>query len=206
VQEKTSAGIVEPRPGLFRWTARHPAWVADAEPESSEDWPPEVGCVGYEARGALVLIDPLIPTDREDELWGELDERAARCFGRVAVLTTIEFHSRSREAVVERYGPTPGGITPPGVELVPIRWADERMVWIEEHGALVPGDRLLGDGNGGLRLCPQSWLRYLDAGMTLYELRIALAPLVELPVEMVLVSHGEPVLSDGREAIRRVLT
>ena len=33
------------------------------------------------------------------------------------------------------------------------------------------------------------------------ELSDALRPLLDLPVEMVLVSHGEPVLSGGREAI-----
>jgi hypothetical protein len=37
------------------------------------------------------------------------------------------------------------------------------------------------------------------------ELREALRPLLDLPVEMVLVSHGEPVLRGGRDAISRVL-
>ena len=36
-------------------------------------------------------------------------------------------------------------------------------------------------------------------------LRAALAPLLELPVEMVLVSHGDPVLRDGAAAIERAL-
>ena len=79
------------------------------------------------------------------------------------------------------------------------------MVWLEEHRALVPGDRLLGDEAGGLRLCPPSWLRYLDSGMTQDELRVALAPLRELPIEMVLVSHGTPVLQDGAGAVQRAL-
>jgi hypothetical protein len=30
-------------------------------------------------------------------------------------------------------------------------------------------------------------------------------PLLDLPIEMVLVSHGEPVLSDGRHALARAL-
>ena len=37
------------------------------------------------------------------------------------------------------------------------------------------------------------------------ELRAALAPLRELPVELVLVSHGAPVLRDGARAIERAL-
>jgi hypothetical protein len=32
-----------------------------------------------------------------------------------------------------------------------------------------------------------------------------LTPLLELPVEQVLVSHGEPVLTGGREALAGVL-
>jgi hypothetical protein len=32
-----------------------------------------------------------------------------------------------------------------------------------------------------------------------------LRPLLDLPVEMVLVSHGEPVLRDGRNALARAL-
>jgi hypothetical protein len=41
--------------------------------------------------------------------------------------------------------------------------------------------------------------------MSQSQLRKALRPLLDLPVEMVLVSHGEPVLSSGREAIVRAL-
>jgi hypothetical protein len=38
------------------------------------------------------------------------------------------------------------------------------------------------------------------------QLRKALRPLLELPIEMVLVSHGEPVLSGGREALAKALS
>jgi hypothetical protein len=57
-----------------------------------------------------------------------------------------------------------------------------------------------------LRICPDSWLRYLASGMTGEELRAALRPLQELPIELVLVSHGEPVLAGAREALARALT
>lgn len=33
----------------------------------------------------------------------------------------------------------------------------EVVHWLPEPRPLVPGDRLLGDGAGGLRLCPPSW-------------------------------------------------
>jgi hypothetical protein len=63
----------------------------------------------------------------------------------------------------------------------------------------------MGDGRGGLRLCPASWLGYLSTPIDLDELRDAQRPLLDLPVERVLTSHGEPVLRDGREAIKRAL-
>jgi hypothetical protein len=81
------------------------------------------------------------------------------------------------------------------------------MVFLEAPRALVPGDRLLGDGAGGLRLCPESWLGYIDraAPPGHAQLQAALAPLLELGAERVLVSHGEPVLRDGAAALRAVL-
>ena len=87
-----------------------------------------------------------------------------------------------------------------------IRRAGETMVWLPGPRALVPGDRLLGDDQGGLRMCPPGWLRYLEPGLSYDELREALRPLLDLPVEMVLVSHGEPVLQGGRAAIERALS
>jgi hypothetical protein len=190
------------RPGLYRWTASHPAYEPDAEPDSPADWPEQVGCVAYEAPDALVLIDPLVP----DSLWPALDRLTEG--RRVAVLTTIGFHRRSRDAVAERYGASTSRAKrtlPRGVETLRIRGAGETMVWIPEHAALVPGDRILGGRDGGLRLCPDSWLRYLSSGMTGAELREALRPLLRLPIELVLVSHGDPVLSGGREALERAL-
>ena len=189
-------------PGLIRWTARHPAAVDDPEPGSPDDWPAEVGSVAYRGREATALIDPLLPDDGDAPLWAALDELAEERERRVAVLTTIRFHVRSRDAAVERYGATatpPAGVTPFSVET-----GDETWFWIEEHRALVPGDRVLGDRRGGLRLCPESWLHYLD-GTTFDDVRRELRPLLDLPVEMVLVSHGDPVLENGRAELARAL-
>jgi hypothetical protein len=194
--------LTEIRPGLYRWTAPHPDYEPDPKPDSPADWPEQVGCVAYEAPDALVLIDPLVP----DDLWPALDRLAED--RPVAVLTTIGFHRRSRGAVAERYGATTSRAKrtlPDGVETIPIPRAGETMVWIPEHAALVPGDRILGRRDGGLRVCPESWLRYLTSGITGAELREALRPLLELPIELVLVTHGEPVLINGREALARAL-
>jgi hypothetical protein len=188
--------------GLWRWTARHPEAEDDPAPGSPADWPAEVGSVAYAADDTLVLIDPLVP----DELWSELDELAR---GRtVIVLTTIGWHRRSRDEASKRYDASTSrarGNLPTNVIPVPLRRAGETMFWLPDVRALVPGDRLLGDENGGLRVCPDSWLRYLKSGLTGAELRVLLNPLLDLPIERVLTSHGLPVLSRGREALSAAL-
>ena len=204
----TTKAIQELRPGLHRWTAIHP----DAEPVptvgSPDDWGPDVASVAYEAPDALLLVDPLVPEDRAD-VQAELDRLVERHGKPVVIVTTLQFHRRSRDDLVDRYGASTSRAKkhlPRDVETVVIRGAGETMVWLPKVRALIPGDRLLGDDDrGGVRLCPDSWLRYLPSGMRQRELREALRPLLDLPVELVLVSHGEPVLEGGREAIARAL-
>jgi hypothetical protein len=200
-------GLVELAPGLHRWTARHPDADPSPTPGSPADWGPDVGCVAYEAPDALVLVDPLVPDDRED-LRDALDALVRRHGRRVAILTTLGFHRRSKEELAARYDASTSRARktlPAGVETVQIKGAGETMVWLAEPRALVPGDRLLGADGDGLRLSPESWLRYLPSGMRTRQLREALRPLLDLPVEKVLVSHGEPVLRGGRDAIARAL-
>jgi len=202
------SALCELRRGLYRWTARHPDAEADPQPGSAADWGPDVGSVAYAARDALVLVDPLAPADRSD-LGRELDEVVRSHSRPVVILTTLQFHRRSREELAARYGASTSRAKkalPEGVETIQIRGAGETMVWLPEHRALIPGDRLLGGDSGGLRLCPESWLRYLPSKMKQAQLRKALRPVLDLPVEMVLVSHGEPVLSGGREALAKALS
>jgi hypothetical protein len=197
----------EIRPRLFRWTALHPDADPHAKAGSPADWGPDVGSVAYTASDALLLVDPLVPEDRAG-LQEELDELVRSHGRRVAIVSTLQFHRRSRERLAERYSASTSRARPTlpqGVETVPIRGAGETMVWLPAVRVLIPGDRLLGDDAGGLRLCPDSWLRYLPSGMRQDGLRAALRPLLDLPIEVVLVSHGEPALENGREAIARAL-
>jgi hypothetical protein len=201
------SALRELRPGLYRWTARHPDAEADPQPGSPADWGPDVGSVAYAAPDALVLVDPLVPPDRAD-LRQELDGLVRRHGKPVVVLTTLQFHRRSREELVARYDASTSRAKkslPNGVETIQIRGAGETMVWLPEHRALIPGDRLLGGDRGGLRLCPESWLRYLPSKMSQTQLRQALRPVLDLQVDMVLVSHGQPLLSGGRKALERAL-
>jgi glyoxylase-like metal-dependent hydrolase (beta-lactamase superfamily II) len=200
--------VQELAPGLWRWTAFH------------REWREEVGCVYYEAPDAVVLIDPLVPEDEAERFWRALDRDVERAGAPVHVLVTVFWHVRSTKEVADRYGahvwaPTRGrgaierragrvtDVYRPGDELpggiVPLKTAraSEVVFWIPAHRTLVPGDVLL----GGLRLCPDSWL---PEKTSLEDLAESLRPLLELPVERVLVSHGEPVLEGGLEALERL--
>ena len=183
--------------GLWRWVLPHPEWEPPEQEDSPADWPAHVGCVAYETPDTLVLIDPLVVDGDQ----AALDERAATK-ERVAILVTVKWHERSRGELTRRYDAS--ATMPEGVEAFEIPGAGETIFWIPEHGALVPGDRILGDRPPGLRLCPESWLRHLG-GYTQDDLRVGLQPLLDLPVEMVLVSHGEPALRDGHAALQRAL-
>jgi hypothetical protein len=190
------------RPGLWRWSAPHPAWKPPRQAGDCDDWPQEVGCVLYETATSVVLIDPLAPHEQAEEFWAWADER---CRGReVSVLETIAFHRRSRDQVTSRYRARTSA--PEGVEPLPLPGLPETLYWIPEHRALVPGDSLLGAGDGELRLCAQSWLDELTPRATVAALRDALnTALRGLDVEIVLVSHWEPVRHGGGTALARAL-
>ena len=189
--------------GLVRWVAPHPDWNPGAEPGSGSDWPQLVGSVLYELPGVAVLIDPLIPREHADEFLAWLD---ARVRGRaVTILTTIRFHRRDREQLAERYRTSTTRAwnwIPPGVTPWPLYGAREIAFWLPGVATLVPGDSLIGT-DSGLRLCPESWLADARVGST--GLAERMRPLLELAIERVLVSHGEPALRDGHSALARAI-
>ena len=183
----------ELRPGLKRWTAPHPEWKPE-EDSLDESYQP-VASLLYRARDALAFVDPLVP----EELWSTLDAEVEAAGTPVVVLTTIHFHARSRDAVAARYGGDLDRLTA-GVRSFPAERGDEVVLWLEDARALVFGDAVLGDQRGGLRVSP--WFR-TEAGR---ERTVgALRPLLDLPVELVLPAHGDPVLKRGRETLARAL-
>jgi glyoxylase-like metal-dependent hydrolase (beta-lactamase superfamily II) len=189
--------LVEIAPGLRRWTSWHDHWEED------------VGSVAVDTADGLVLIDPLEPPP-------ELRRPAH-------VLITVYWHGRGAgELEARRWAPARSvrplanrGIEadsatdglPGGIRVFPTARAAEAVYWLPEQHAVVVGDVLLGAGakpratDEPLRLCPERWL----GKSTHADLRESLQPLLDLPVERVLVSHGAPVLGDGRAALERVL-
>ena len=181
--------------GLWWWTGLHPAWTqADGGPDG---WEQEVGCVYYEGPDAVVLFDPLVPVEEPDRFYAALDRDVERVGKPVCILLTVDVHARSSQQLAERYGGSIGEL-PGGVE-IGAEALGELVFWLPEHCALVTGDVLI-VREGGLCL-PRTWIGEERLG----EAFAALRPLLELPVERVLVTHGEPVLEGARESLVRAL-
>jgi glyoxylase-like metal-dependent hydrolase (beta-lactamase superfamily II) len=184
--------------GLWRWTTRHPDW------SPGEEWGPDVGSVYWETEDSVVLVDPLVPTDEEDRarFLDALDRDVQRLGRPVVVLLTCEWHGRSADELAARYGgrvhqPFEDAARPAGVEAIGSPAAQEVVYWLSGARAAVPGDTLLGS-EAGVMFCPAAWLEGRGglAGLTR-----DLTPLLELPVEHVLTTHGPPVLGGGRPAL-----
>ena len=177
----------ELRPGLWTWTATHPSW------SGQEEWGPEVRSYAYDSGTCIVLFDPIAPPTLLEGLIESQD---------IAVLLTAAWHRRSADECVERFGAHisgPDDESPADVELRKTYYDEEVAYWIPRHRALVVGDAFLNE------TAFQVQDEWLPEGVTAAEMRARLRSLVELPAELVLVTHGEPVLEDGREALRAAL-
>jgi hypothetical protein len=196
----------ELKPGLWTWTAPHPSWTSE-----SEGWEQDVRSYALDAGDSLSLFDPLVEPARVAEL---ADRRP------VVVLLTCHWHKRSAAELVEQldavvhappteardlglaFEPYAIGQDLPGdVEPQVGGYSDECTLWLREHAALVIGDVVLG-GERGFRVQPDSWLA---EGLSHDELRERLRPLLELPVELVLPTHGAPILEDAHQALELAL-
>jgi len=234
--------VRELAPGLWRWTAPHPAW----KPENDKPggWGRMVASISYEpgndvrraSDASLVLIDPLAPPDGSadaDLFWRHLDEDVERVGLPVAVLIANEFHGRSAQAVYDRYHAKTGASIwahedavgklacrvsdpydaqrslPSGVQAHAIAnpMPGEVTYFIPEHGALVVADVFIGSGPGQVRLAPASWAEPDDASQRHYKdaFRTTVRKLLALPIEKLLASHSEPIMTGARDVIRDAL-
>src|SRR5947207_10598988 len=196
----------ELRPGLWRWTGTHPQW------DHAEHWGPEVASVYAELDDALVVVDPLVPENEEERFWDALDRDVQRGGRPLYVLLTVHWHERSVASVLDRYHarlwrPEEKGELPKGVRAETVQGGDwvEALFYLEPHRALVAGDLLIGR-DGGVEL-PLDWFPKDEREWAENELKPDLLRRLEpLPIELVLVSHGEPVLANGADAVRAALS
>ena len=97
---------------------------------------------------------------------------------------------------------------PGGISAFSTARESELVYWLPTQRSLAIGDVLLGAGakprptRDPLRLCPERWLGKASHD----ELRASLRPLLDLPVQRVLVSHGKPVLRAGKRALAPVVS
>lgn len=192
----------EVQPGLWRWEAPHPDW------EPAADWQEVVASYAIEVGERLIVFDPIAPA-------AELERLAS---GReVAVVLTCPWHVRDAVELAGRLGaevhvPPPDDGDPDPVEGTVYRVGDrvagvaqafpgmetnDLVLWIESHHALVIGDTLI-DRGSGLEF-PVDWVKDpIPPAQVIDSLR----PLLELPVETVLPTHGAPA---GRATLEQIL-
>jgi glyoxylase-like metal-dependent hydrolase (beta-lactamase superfamily II) len=203
--------------GVCHWEAPHPDW---AGPENEalrhrlaaiSETPNEAArgvvssyAIDYDER--LLLFDPLaVPSEIEDLAVGR----------EAVVVLTCPWHERDTRNLVERLGATvftpppdegtpdvawllgggrsdahlysAGERLPVGVEALPGRLPNDVVLWIENRRVVVAGDTLVDFGQG-LEI-PVEWL---PRGVAREQVAEGLRPLLGLPVEVVLATHGGP--------------
>jgi len=206
--------------GLWRWTARHPEWHPG-------EFGAEVACFAAQAGDTTLLIDPLIPPDPGPVL----ETIDASLNGRLAILITIPYHVRSSEDLWLRYRKyaeatihghractkrlkddsgfreiepgtqLPGGVTAHTIGK-PRRY--ETPLHLPSHDALVFGDAVA-ETEG--RLVVWSGDKVDAKVERFYSERFnpTLEPLLELQFDAVLPTHGQPLMTNGKRALKRAL-
>ena len=221
------------RDGLWRWVVPHPGWKPEFD--RPDGWGRMVGSVYAEYEAAVVLIDPQLPDAEADEarFWQALDRDVLRLARPVLVLVGSVDHGRSADAVAARYRADGRKVTvvgdalirdavscdldatfgeallPQGLEAVPVPGMSpgERAFVLHPWLATVFADGVIGAGGGRVRVAPPSWGVRTPAGRALYdrEFRASLGRIAAGGPEILLPSHGEPILTGGAAALNEAL-
>jgi hypothetical protein len=213
--------------GLWTWTADHPDW---GKPQTS--WDASVrGYLAF-AEDATLLVDPLLEPPEHPagaSVRAELDALVHERDPPVAIFVSIPWHVRSTAELVGRFDATayshrklgarltkagawrelePGKRHPGGVVAYPIGnpRTRETPLHLSSHRALVVGDTIVEARGTG---APRLWASVdpKPGSRIWYEKRYvpSFRPLLELPVEHLLLTHGRPVVGRGRDALREAL-
>ncbi|HWK29803.1 MAG TPA: hypothetical protein VNS09_24765 [Solirubrobacter sp.] len=181
--------------GLWYWTARHP------------EWHQIVGCYLAHEGGRTILVDPLLTEDLDDHIDGD-----------VVVAITIPYHVRDAAAAAARWNAVISGHPdlarrlPEGTPVDPdagLRWhrlkrGKERPLELPAARGLVFADRFVGV-DGGLRYWSQNPVTEARAAFFRDRTAPELSHLLDIDFDRALVTHGEPVLEGGREALAAAL-
>ena len=215
-------------PGIFHWTARHPTWRSSVEAVQSYALIVNGALILIDA-----LLPPHADPHRSTLLM-ELDTRVSDA-RHIHVIAVSPYHSRSAEELYRRWrdsrptslwgharvrsrlvhadtvldeiprGPagsgTPiaGGLAQALTISRPAR--QETPVFVPGVQAVAFADAVVGDGEG-LRVWNETDIAHASLRERLHP---TLAPLLELDLEHVLVTHGPPVIGRGRAALAEAL-
>ena len=155
----------EVRTGVWHWEAQHPEW------NERQWWGPLVSSYAIDDGARLLLFDPLAPPAEIEKLAEERE---------TAIVLTCPWHRRDAEALANRYEAFPG--------MEP----NDLVLWVESHGALVAGDTLQDRGNGLQFLGDLANNVPAEQGVAAEQILEGMQPLLALPVEIVLLTHGAP--------------
>jgi glyoxylase-like metal-dependent hydrolase (beta-lactamase superfamily II) len=214
-------------PGVWHWQARHPEW-RDSEPwdpnvssyaiDDDERLllfdplgvPSELEALAGERETAIVLTAPWHERDAEHlverlgvPVFTPLPDSAQylmETFGLTAEQAgdgspDVVWLLRENKGEARPY--SPGDRLPFGADVFRGHKSNDTVLWLESKRAVISGDTLVDFGNG-LEI-NERWLR---PGVTREEIAEGLRPLLELPVEHVLATHGGPT---DRSALERAL-
>jgi glyoxylase-like metal-dependent hydrolase (beta-lactamase superfamily II) len=205
--------VQELQPGLWWWEAVHPQWTPGHD-AAGLDWGPDVSSYAIDDGQRLLLIDPTTPPSPVGELAADRE---------TAIVLTCPWHARAARTLVDLFGATlyapppdaddsdplpaqlfsAGDRLPIGVEAFPGMEPNDLVLWIEGRRALTVGDTLVDRGNS-LEF-PRDWASrgaIAERGVPPADIFASLRPLLELPVELVLPTHGPPA---DRAALERAL-
>ncbi len=215
-------------PGLWHWQAPHPDWrssepwdpnvssyaIVDADRLLLFDplgVPGEIEAFATGRETAIVLTAPWHERDAEDlvgrlgaPVYTPLPDSAQYLMDTYGI-TAEQAGDGSpdvvwllREGKGEAHPYEPFDHLPFGADVFPGHKPNDSVLWIESHRAVISGDTLVDFGHG-LEI-NERWLR---PGVTREEIAAGLRPLLELPVEHVLATHGGPT---DRAALERALS
>jgi hypothetical protein len=197
----------EVRDGVWHWETQHPEW------NDKQWWGPLVSSYAIDDGERLVLFDPLAPPAEIDRLAKERE---------TAIVLTCPWHRREADAIADRYDatlyvpppdagdPSPvdgtvyreGDRLPVGVEALPGMEPNDLLLWVESHGVLVAGDTLQDRGDGLQFLGDLANNVPPEFSVVAEQVRQRLQSVLDLPVELVLPTHGAPV---DKAALERAL-
>ena len=218
----------ELRPGLWHWQAPHPAWEAtepwdqNVSSYAIDDGerlllfdplgvPSELVDVAADRDTAIVLTAPWHERDSESlverldvPVYTPLPDSAQYLMDTYGITAEqagdgapdVVWLLRENKGEARPY--TAGDRLPFGADVLQGHKPNDTVLWIESHGAVISGDTLVDFGQG-LEI-NERWLR---PGVTRGQIQEWLRPLLELPVEHVLATHGGPF---DQAALERALS